>query len=283
MAVETAGGPAEPPRTRPVARATAAPMGGPAAYLAELIGTFALVFFVTMIVVIHSGDGLGVTDWAVLGLVHAFVLMLLIHSLGSASGAHFNPAVTVALLVGRKIRPPDALIYIVVQLIGALLAALLTKALLQNEGSGVNFGALAISDAPEAPAATPGAPAPPATGPDFLGGSAIGGLAVEAIGGFFLMWSIMAMLVNPRGERHWAAWVIGATLGLLVMTLGPLTGGGFNPARWFGPALVGGEWADLWVFLIGPILGAILAYMAYTAVILTPQGRSAERPIDVLD
>jgi MIP family channel proteins len=273
---------AEPPHTRPVARATNSPLGGVAAYAAELIGTFTLVFAISMIVSLHNGDGIGVTDFAVIGLVHCFVLMMLIHSLGGASGAHFNPAVTVALAAARKIRPPDAVIYIVVQLLGGIAAALLVKLLLKDEGSGVNYGALAISDAAPAPAPAAGQ-APVATGPDFLGGSVIGGLAVEAIGTFFLMWSIMAMAVNPRGERHWAAFVIGATLAAMVFIFAPLDGAGFNPARWLGPAVAGGEFGDGWVFVVGPIVGAVLAVAAYTAIVLNPQDRLGERPIDTLD
>src|SRR5215213_12002484 len=170
----------EPPHTRPVARATASPLGGVAAYAAELLGTLMLVFCVGMVVSINSGDGLGVTDFAVIGLVHTFVLMLLIHSLGGASGAHFNPAVTIALLVTRKIKGADAGIYILVQLAGGILGAFLVKALLLNEGDAVGYGALSIADAAPAAAAAPGAP-PVASGPDWLGGSSIGGLAAEAI------------------------------------------------------------------------------------------------------
>ena len=277
-----ASGAEEPPHTRPVARATASPLGGLAAFAAELLGTLMLVFCVGMVVSVNSGDGLGVTDFAVIGLVHTFVLMLLIHSLGGASGAHFNPAVTIALLVGRKIKAGDAGIYILMQLVGGILGAFLVKLLLLNEGDAVGYGALAIADAAPAAAPAPGAPPAP-TGPDWLGGSALGGLAVEAIGTFFLMWAIMAMAVNPRGERHWAAFVIGATLGLVVMIFAPLTGAGFNPARWLGPAIASGEWDDALVFIIGPIIGAVLATFLYKAIVLDPEGRRGERPIDVLD
>ena len=273
----------EPPHDRPRTRVAANDAGGPAAYAAELIGTFSLVFFVVAVLSVYSGDGLGYQDFTVIGLVHVFILFLQITALGGVSGAHFNPAVTIALLVGRKIKPPDAAVYIVVQLIGGLLGALLAKALLENEGNGINFGALGISDATPAAAAAPGAPAPPA-GPDFLGGSVLGGLVVEALGTFFLMWAIMATAVDPRGNKHWAPLVIGATLGMCVMVMGPLTGAGFNPARWFGPAIIGGEWDDFWVFVLGPVIGAILAYMVYSAVVLRPELRDpGARPVDTLE
>ena len=282
MEAATASSGAEPPPTRPVARATTSPIGGPAAYAAELLGTLMLVFCVGMIVSIHSAAGLGVTDFAVIGGVHVFVLALLILSLGAASGAHFNPAVTFALVVTRKIGGRDAVIYVVMQIVGAILGAFLVKAMLLNEGKDVGYGALAIADAAPAPAAAPGAP-PVASGPDWLGGSVLGGLAAEAIATFFLMWSIMALAVNPRGERHWAAFGIGATLGLMVFIFAPLTGAGLNPARWIGPALASGTWDDWWVFIVGPMIGAVLAAFLYTAIVLDPEGRKGQRPIDVLD
>jgi MIP family channel proteins len=274
----------EPPRSRrPVARATDSPTGGTAAYLAEFIGTLSLVFVIAMVVIVNSGDGLGVTDFAVIGLVHAFMLMLLIHSLGGASGAHFNPAVTIALALGRKIRLMDGAVYIVVQVAGAVAGAYIAKLLLDDEGAAVNYGTPSIADAPAAPATQPGVPAVAPQGANWLGGKALGGMFAELIGTFFLMWSIMAMAVNPRGERHWAAFVIGATLGTMVMILAPLTGAGLNPARAFGPGIVSGEMPNFVAYAVGPVIGAILAYILYTVIVLNPQDREGERPIDTLD
>src|SRR3954466_12435238 len=164
---------------------------GTAAYVAELLGTFMLVFFICMIVILNSRDGLGFTDWAVIGLVHAFVLMLLVNALGGTSGAHFNPAVTVTLTALRKIAPPDALIYVILQLAGAVAAALVAKALLKDEGAFVNYGAVSVS---------------PRLSTDF------GGFICELIGTFTLMWAIMAAAVNPRAAAAWAGWMIGAAL-----------------------------------------------------------------------
>jgi MIP family channel proteins len=274
-----------PPRTvRPAARASDSPMGGVAAYVAEFIGTLMLVFVVAMVVIVNSGGGLGVTDFAVLGLVHAFVLMLLIVSLGGASGAHFNPAVTIALAVGRKIRPADAAVYIVVQLAGAIAGAFIAKLLLDDEGAAVDYATPSVADAPEAPPAQPGVPPPATQGTDWLGGEALGGMFAEAIGTFFLMWAIMATAVNPRGPRNWAGFVIGATLGTMVMILGPLTGAGLNPARAFGPGIVAGEIPNALAYIVGPVVGALLAYALYHAIVLRPEGRDpGDRPIDHLD
>ncbi len=237
---------------------------GPAAYVAEFLGTFLLVFFVCAVVTVNSADGLGYTDFAVIGLVHVFVLAMLVYTLGGSSGAHFNPAVTLALVVARKISGADALIYWLVQLSGALAGALVTKVLLVDEGAGVNYGATTVSE-------------------QLLQGRPLPGLLAEAIGTFVLMWAIMGTAVNPRGERAWAGLVIGMALGLGVMTLGPLSGAGFNPARWFGPAVVSGEYANFWIYIVGPLVGAVLAAVGYRALVLDPHDRLGERPIDTLD
>src|SRR3954471_14176648 len=230
---------------------------GTAAYVAELLGTFMLVFFICMIVILNSRDGLGFTDWAVIGLVHAFILMLLVASLGGTSGAHFNPAVTVTLGALRKISPPDAVIYILLQLAGAVAGALLAKAILKDEGDFVNYAAPSVN----------------ARVTDF------GAFICELIGTFALMWAIMAAAVNPRAPRSVAPWGIGAALGMGVMVFGALTGAGLNPARSFGPDLVAGEFDGfgtfLFVYCLGPILGGMLAGTAYTAIVLRPQAMAA--------
>jgi MIP family channel proteins len=231
-----------------------APFGRPAAYAAELIGTFGLVLFIVLVLTDSAAPpfGIGGPNFAVVGLVHAFALMLLIAALGGVCGAHFNPAVTVGLLSTRRIGFVDACAYIVMQVGGAVLAVLLVKALMDGSGSAAHFGAPAV-----------------ATG-RFLDGSAVKGLVAEGVGTFFLMWAIMGTVVNPRGDRSWGALVIGATLGLAVMCIAPLTGAGLNPARAFGPALFGGfgpagDW--LLAYVVGPVAGAVLAANLYTCLL----------------
>jgi len=233
---------------------------GPEAYVAELLGTFLLVFFVCSMVSVASG--LGVNDFAVIGLVHIALLATLIYTLGSTSGAHFNPAVTLSLAALRRIAPIDALIYVLVQLSGAVAGALVTKVLLADEGRGVDYGATRLSE--------------------LISGRPLAGLLAEFIGTFVLMWAIMGTAVNPRGSREWAGLVIGLALGLGVMVLGPLSGASFNPARTFGPAIVSGSWNDFWVYVVAPVLGALAAAFGYTAMVLRPQGREPRRPIDTL-
>jgi MIP family channel proteins len=233
---------------------------GPAAYLAEFVGTFALVFFITAAVSLYvtppsAQDPSPFIDFSVIGLVHVFVLFALIQTLAVASGAHFNPAVTAAMTALRQIKPVDAAIYIVVQLAGAVAAALVTKALLKDEGDGVDYGATLVSES-------------------RLQGDIIPGMVAEALGTFFLVWVIVGVAVNPRAAKDWAAFAIGATLGMLVMVIAPLTGAGFNPARSFGPALVSGEFGGtdtfLLVYVLAPVVGAILAAVAYFHLFIAP-------------
>ena len=233
---------------------------GPAAYIAEFIGTFALVFFVTAAVSLYvTTDPAAFIDFSVIGLVHVFVLFMLIQTLAVASGAHFNPAVTVAMAALRQIKLADAAIYIVTQLAGAVAGALLTKALLEDEGEAVNYGVTTVSDR--------------------LDGDILPGMVVEGIGTFFLLFVIVGVAVNPRAAKDWAALAIGATLGLLVMVFAPLTGAGFNPARSFGPALASGEFGGagdfLLVYVAAPVIGAVLAALVYFNLYIAP-GKKGE-------
>ena len=239
---------------------------GTSAYVAELIGTFLLVLFIALVVTVNSDAGLGYTDVAVVGLLHAFVLTMIIATIGGVSGAHVNPAVTVALLAVRKIAPVDAAIYVLVQVAGAVLAVLVVSALIQDgSADAANFGAPAVAE-------------------NFLDGQALAGCLAEALGTFALMWAIMGVAVNPRAAKEWAPLVIGATLGFAVFALGPMTGGSFNPARAFGPALISGGFDGggrfLLAYVIGPLAGALAAALAYEAVAL--RDRPSERPIDKL-
>jgi MIP family channel proteins len=226
---------------------------GLAAYIAELLGTLLLVFFVTSVVALYVATGQNAqfgSDFAVVGLTHFLVLFALIISIGVASGGHFNPVITAAFIAIRRIDPIDGVVYMLAQLSGGVLGALLTKAFLLDEGRASDYGATEVSP--------------------LLGG-AFQGFLVEGIGAFVLVLTVLAVALNPE-TRRWAALAIGAALGMLVMVLGPLTGGSFNPARWFGPALVGDSFSDVWVFIFGPLAGAILAAAVYKFVIEPASG-----------
>ena len=116
---------------------------GPAAYGAEVIGTFLLVFFICGLISISSNQAVSL-DLAGLGLLHALILMVLVYALGGTSGAHFNPAVTLALLAIRKISPASAAVYIACQAVGAVLAALLVALLFNDIGEAVNLSLIHI-------------------------------------------------------------------------------------------------------------------------------------------
>ena len=216
----------------------------PAAYVAEFIGTFVLVFVITLVVSLFvNPQGTG-SDWAVVGLAHFLVLFAIVMTIGSISGAHVNPAVTLSLLALRKIRPNDAAVYILVQLAGAVAGALMTKFLLIDDlADQTNLGT-------------------PSLNFSILGGDFQGFIA-ELLGAFFLVWAVVAVAVNPRAARDWSGLAIGGTLGFALLILGPLTGASLNPARWFGPALVSGEWNTPLLYIFAPIVGGVLAALTY--------------------
>ncbi len=227
---------------------------GLAAYISELLGTFFLVFAITLVGVlfISVGDSAQFgSDYAVVGLTYAFVLTVLIFTFGGASGGHFNPAITVGAALMKKIAAVDAVIYILAQLSGGVLGALLTKALLVDEGRAANYGAAQISP--------------------LLGG-AFAGAVVEALGTFLLVLTVLAVALGVRSAKEWAPLAIGLALGLVGLILVPLTGGSVNPARWFGPALVSGEWSSVIAYVVGPLVGAVLAFVVYRFLIAPSQG-----------
>jgi glycerol uptake facilitator protein len=232
---------------------------GLAAYLAELIGTFLLVFFIVSVVVLFVATGsepqFG-TDFAVVGLVHAFLLFGLIVMFGVVSGGHFNPAVTLAAAAIKRISPVDAVIYMLAQLSGGVLGALLAKGLLTDEGRAIHYAAPEVSG--------------------LLGGNFQGSI-IEAIGTFCLVLVILAAVYSKKSVKDWAPLAIGTTLGFIVMVGGPLTGGSFNPARWFGPSLVANHWGGIVPYLVGPIVGSLLAAVVFRFV-LEPGGAAPTEP-----
>ncbi len=246
---------------------------GLAAYITELVGTFFLVFVVGTVVTLFVATGSSAqfgSDFAVIGLVHAFVLFMLVQTLGGVSGAHLNPAVTAAAAALKRIDPVDAVVYVLAQLSGGVLGALLVRGLLVDEGAAGNYGAVQVS---------------PLLGGEFQGA------IVEGIGTFLLVLAVVAVALNQRAWRDWAPLAIGLTLGFCVMVFGPLTGASLNPARWFGPALISGEWGGVWPYIVGPLVGALLAAAFYRFVIVAAEveevvvkdkaGRTGEATVQV--
>ena len=233
---------------------------GVSAYLAELIGTFLLVFFVTSVIVLFVATGNQAqfgSDFAVVGLVHAFLLFGLIVMFGVVSGGHYNPAVTLAAAAIKRIAPLDAAVYMLAQFVGGVLGALLCKALLLDEGRATHYGAAQVSG--------------------LLAGNFQGAI-IETLGTFCLVLVILAAVYSAKSIKDWAPLAIGTTLGFLVMVGGPLSGGSYNPARWFGPALVGNEWGGVWPYLIGPIVGSLLAVAVFKFVLEAGGAAPTEPP-----
>jgi aquaporin NIP len=206
---------------------------------AEGLAAFALVF---------AGCGAAVTNaryGAALGavgiaLVFGLVIMVMVYATGHLSGAHINPAVTIAFTLTRHFPARDALAYVAAQIAGATAGALLLLAMWTDKPAHLG-----------------------ATVPSVGAGTA---LVYEVVLSAFLMFVIMAVATDTRAVGAAAAIAIGATVGLDALFGGSVTGASMNPARSFGPALAAGEWHMFWVYLAGPLLGAYAGALAYGVV-----------------
>jgi len=207
--------------------------------LAEGFAAFALVFAGCGAIIantVHAGalGGIGVS--ATFGLV----IMAMIYATGHLSGAHVNPAVTVAFTLTRHFPLRDALAYIAAQLAGATVAAFVLLAAWAEKPAQLG-----------------------ATVPSAGAGTA---LLYEIVLSAFLMFVIVAVATDTRAVGAAAALAIGGTVGLDALFGGPITGASMNPARSFGPALASGTWTDFWIYLVGPVVGAALGALAYQLV-----------------
>ena len=205
------------------------------ALIAEFVGTFALVFVGAGVVAQGVGGLVGVA------LAHGFVIVAFAYAYGHVSGTHINPAVTIGLWVGGQIETVRAAAYVVVQLLGGILGAYVLCAVLGGTDTGL--GATTLAD-----------------------GVTVGrGLLLEAILTFFLVNTIFNTAVSGKAGNL-AGLAIGLTLALCILVGGPLTGASLNPARTLGPALLTGNFADLWLYFVGPIAGSIAAALLYKGV-----------------
>jgi aquaporin Z len=216
--------------------------------VAEFVGAFTLTFVGAGAAVaahqIHDPSLIGVA------IANGLAIGVMVSAMGHISGGHFNPAITLGFLVTRRIKPALALVYWIVQFGGAALAALLVHDLVPRALTGaVKLGV-------------------PATGNGVDAGSAF---ALEAILTFFLAWVIFATAVDPRGTfRQVAGLAIGFTITLDILMAGGLTGGAMNPARAFGPQLVGNHWSHFWIWYVGPFAGGVIAAALYELLYLRP-------------
>ena len=209
--------------------------------IAEIVGTF-LFFFVGIGAAVQVGaDSAGLL---VVALAHGVVLAVLVSALGPVSGAHFNPAVTFAVWISGQIPGRRALAYVLAQLIGGIAAALAVKYML-----------------PGAAATTVGRPALGA------GVDPIAAIGIEAILTAVLLIAVFGTAIDPRGPKV-GGLMIGFAVAADILMGGPLTGAAMNPARWLGPAAVSGSMDNSFVWIIGPLLGAAAAALAYRFVFL---------------
>jgi aquaporin NIP len=200
-------------------------------YIAELIGTFAIVFCGTGSIVIDQQSG-GVVTHVGTAITFGLIVMSMIYSLGNISGAHFNPAVSIAFAISRRFPASQLPGYVVGQLIGAILASFTLKFLfVSNQLLGATMPA----------------------------GTDMQSFILELILTFFLMLVIINVAQGSKEQGMFAGLAIGAIISLEAMFAGPISGASMNPARSIAPAIASGHLAHLWVYIIAPIAGAALA------------------------
>ena len=188
-----------------------------------------------------------------IALANGMTIAMLVACTARISGGHFNPAVTFSMVLTRKMGAAKGGIYLVAQLSGAILGAFLLKAIIPDAQEG-SLGSHAL-------------------GADISAGA---GLAVEMVLTFILVFVIFATAVDPRGPSHLAPLAIGMAVTVDLFVGVPLTGASMNPARTLGPALVAGEWANNWVYWVGPLGGAAIAALLYENVFRREWGKQQE-------
>jgi len=208
----------------------------------EAVGAFALSF-IGVGAILYGGPNSLVT----VALAHGFVIAVMVCAAGHISGGHFNPAVTLGLLVTKRIPTYEAVGYWVAQLAAAVLGALAVRATLPDSVPNIKPGLTVLA-------------------PGVSWGS---GFVIEFILTFFLVFVIFGVAVDPRGSFAAVAGIpIGLTISLDIMMGGPLTGASMNPSRTFGPDVVAGRFDNIWLYFIACPLGAAAAALLYHHLIL---------------
>jgi aquaporin NIP len=200
-------------------------------YVAEITGTFALVFCGTGAIIINQETN-GVVTHVGIAITFGFIVMSMIYALGNISGAHLNPAVSIAFAIASRFPGKELLPYIISQLIGALLASLVLKLLFPgNEKLGATIPA----------------------------GSDMQSFVLELLLTFFLMLVIINVATGSKEQGMFAGLAIGSVVLLEAMFAGPISGASMNPARSLAPAVISGHTKQVWIYLTAPVSGAILA------------------------
>ena len=236
----------------------------------EAIGTFALTFIGAGAILTTTWTG-GEPGLVGIALAHGLVLAIVVSATMNISGGHINPAVTIVMLVTRRIGFASAIGYIIAQCAGATVAGLLLSYIFQGIASagGSMTGAEAIA------ACSLGTPAF-----DTEVISATGALVVEVILTFLLVFAIFGTAVDPRAPRI-GGFGIGLTVAVDILMGGPITGAAMNPARTIGTLIGGGDatsalWSQHWVYWVGPVVGAVIAGLLYDALIMEKNAESSD-------
>jgi MIP family channel proteins len=215
---------------------------GPKSYWAEFLGTFTLCFAGQGAIVMQQAAG--TNNLLVVAVAHGLALAVMISALGAWSGAHFNPAVTLGFWFTRRISLTSAITYWVSQLLGAIAASFLLRAVVPGEpGAAVHFGV---------PMLAPGV----SVGQGFL---------LEFVMTFFLVTAVWGTAVDERGPKI-GGFGIGLTVCMDILFGGPLTGAAMNPARAFGAACASGVWTDHWLYWVAPMAGGAAAARVYKSL-----------------
>ena len=214
-------------------------------YLAEAVGTFALVFAGTGAIVINDVSGGTVTHVGV-ALTFGLIVAAMIYATGEVSGTHINPAVTLGFLVAGRFPARHVTPYILAQLAGAAFASLLLSQLFPEHRE---------------------------LGATMPAGSALQSFILEVVLTFILMFVILCTATGAKEKGIMAGAAIGGTVALEALFAGPITGASMNPARSFGPAFASAHYTDLWIYLAAPVGGALLA----TAVFRVIYGSASEQ------
>src|SRR5450755_2700931 len=220
------------------------------ALIAEFIGTFFLVFAGTGAIVVDSTSH-EVTHVGV-SLVFGIVVGVLIYALGHISGAHFNPAVTIGFWASGEFPGRRVVWYVMTQLRGAISASAVVLALFGRTG---------------------------ALGATMPQGSTGVALVLEMLMTFLLVFVIFGSAVHGKAVKSFAGLAIGGAIALDALFGGPVSGASMNPARSLGPALVSGEWADQWIYVVGPLIGALVAVATYKVMTLEPAAESVRHTV----
>ena len=214
------------------------------ALIAEFVGTFALCL-IGILGIHHSGGNL-----IAVALAHGLILSVVVTAAMPSSGGHLNPVVTLGFLITGKIKVVAGIAYIVTQLIAGVAAAAAVAFVMGGDNAGLK---VVLNGTPDV-APNVGLPA---------------ALLAEIIATFFLVWVIWGTAAEPRAKQV-GGFAIGLTVAADILAIGPLTGAAMNPARAFGPALIGSFadggskiWASHWVYWVGPAIGACVAAALY--------------------